>query len=102
MPSPDEAELQKLVQEFLKANPTGGEREIAVEFGVSRPAIDRWKTGTNFPLPGMIPQVTFYLRRRIAEIKNPSGTFSCLICGTTTPLPHVCPSFSSEPKKSPT
>lgn len=102
MPTPAELEMQQLVRDFLKANPNGGEREIAVEFGVSRPTIDRWKNGVNFPLPGMIPLVTFYLRRRIAEIKNPSGTFSCNICGTTTPLPHVCPAFYPERSTPPT
>ncbi|OGN00150.1 MAG: hypothetical protein A3B91_01910 [Candidatus Yanofskybacteria bacterium RIFCSPHIGHO2_02_FULL_41_29] len=27
------------------------------------------------------------------------GSYSCLLCGTTTPLPHVCPAFYPELRK---
>ena len=30
------------------------------------------------------------------HIKCALMTYSCLICGTTTPLPHVCPAFYPE------
>jgi hypothetical protein len=28
---------------------------------------------------------------------SPTGTYSCLICGMTTPLPHNCPAFAASP-----
>lgn len=159
MPNPEELEMQKLLKEFLKRNPTGGEREIAIEFGVSRPTIERWRSGVNFPLLGMIPLVSSYLKMRIADmviaeptdirveveseggctpgkarvtvydgkkivavvtgkiemeqggdggyydcikLKEEKGTFSCLLCGTTTTLPHLCPVFYPERSTPPT
>ena len=34
------------------------------------------------------------------ELKEAKETYSCLLCGTTTPLPHVCPVFYPERQKS--
>lgn len=36
------------------------------------------------------------------KLKEEKDTFSCLLCGTTTPLPHICPAFYPKPPKSPT
>lgn len=30
--------------------------------------------------------------------EHPAGTYSCLLCGTTTAVPHICPVFAGSHK----
>lgn len=49
---------EKDFQELIAATIDGGfmtEMEIARLIGCSRPSVNRWKMGMNFPMPGMRP-----------------------------------------------
>lgn len=59
-------ELQDLLRSFLKNNPDGV-REIAHEFDVSFPTVQRWAMGKGFPHRVMCPPLIAYLKNRFRK-----------------------------------
>jgi len=49
------------------------------------------KAGTKSGAEDLASTKGYY--RNLCVRESPVATYSCLICGTTTTMPHVCPAF---------
>ncbi len=58
-------ELRDLLRSFLQNHPDGV-RELAHEFGVSFPTVQRWADGKNFPHRAMCPPLISYMKNRLS------------------------------------
>ena len=58
-------ELQDLLHSFLQNYPNGV-RDLAHEFGVSFPTVQRWVGGKNFPHRAMCPPLIAYLKNKLS------------------------------------
>ena len=58
-----QTELQNLVNSYLVSNP-GGEKELARQFGVSRPTVQRWANGIARPHPRIAQLIIDYLKSK--------------------------------------
>jgi len=70
--------LTKEHQELIQVGET-------LDYGVSSLPDSVWETTLN----------RYHELMRIVKEQQKIGTYSCLLCGTTTTLPHICPVFTS-------
>ena len=61
-----QAELQKLINEFLSSNP-GGEYFLADELKVSLPTIERWRKGKNLPYESVVKPIIEHLKNLLED-----------------------------------